>query len=214
MSGRTGVGGACLAGPWRAILLAGLLILTGCAGLLPGQGPAPTLYTLSPKSTFSAALPEVHSQLVVEKPIAAGGLETTRIALKTNPLELEYFADARFAETAPELVQTLLIESFENTGKIVAVGRQAIGLRSDYNLKTELREFQAEYLDGARIPNIRVRINAKVIKQSERAIIASQTFESRMAATDSSFSSVIAAFDDALGKVTKGVVEWTLTTME
>ncbi len=214
MSGGAGVGGARLVRPWRAILLTGLLILAGCAGMLPGQGPAPTLYTPSPKSTFSAGLPEVRSQLVVEKPIAAGGLETFRIALKSNPLEFEYFADVRFTEIAPELVQTLLIESFENTERIVAVGRQAIGLRSDYNLKTELREFQAEYFDGARIPNIRVRINAKVVKQTQRTIIASRTFESRIRAADSSFPSVIAAFDEALGKVTKGVVEWTLTTME
>ena len=214
MSGAAALAGHRLARLRRAILLAGLLILAGCAGMLPGQGPAPMLYTLSPKSTFSAGLPEVRSQLVVEKPIAAGGLETSRIALKSNPLELEYFADVRFTEIAPELVQTLLIESYENTERIVAVGRQAIGLRSGYNLKTELREFQAEYFDGASIPNIRVRINAKLVKQTQRTIIASRTFESRIRAADSSFPSVIAAFDEALGKVTKGVVEWTLTTME
>ena len=95
----------------------------------------------------SEDLPHVSWQLVVEEPSAAGGLATQRIALRTNLLELDYFAGSRWTEGAPRLVQTLLVESFENTGRIVAVGRQSIGLRSDFNLKSELREFQAEYLD-------------------------------------------------------------------
>ena len=39
------------------------------------------------------------------------------------------------------MVQTLLVESFENTGKIVAVARKATDIRADYVLKTDLREF-------------------------------------------------------------------------
>ena len=186
------------------------VVLAGCAGMLPGGGAPPQLYTLSPKSTFAADLEVITWQLVVEVPIAAGGLTTPRIALKTKPIELQYFASARFTESAPEMVQTLLVESFENTGKIVAVGRQAIGLRSDYNLKSELREFQAEYFGGVEIPTVRVRINAKLIKQPQRVIIASQNFEQRVKAAGPKMAEVVAAFDEALGKVLKGVVEWTL----
>ena len=188
------------------------VVLAGCTGILPGGGPPPQLYTLSPKSKFASDLAVIKWQLVVEVPIAAGGLATPRIALKTNPIELQYFASARFAEAAPEMVQTLLVESFENTGKIVAVGRQAIGLRSDYNLKSELREFQAEYFGDAKIPTVRVRINAKLIKQPRRVIIASQNFERRVRAAGPAMPEILAAFDEALGKVLKGVVEWTLRT--
>mgnify|MGYP003345153382 CR=1 FL=1 len=41
-------------------------------------------------------------------------------------------------------MQTLIIESLENSGKIVAVGRESVGLRADYILQSDLREFQAE----------------------------------------------------------------------
>ena len=119
------------------------LPLTACGGILP-QAPPSNLYTLSPKTSFIDTLPRVSWQLVVEEPYAAGGLDTHRIAIMTNPFEVKYYAEARWAERAPRMVQTLLIESFENTGKIVAVGRQSVGLRSDFNLKSELREFQAE----------------------------------------------------------------------
>ena len=118
------------------VLFVGLL--AGC-GALPGGGPPADMFTLTPKNTFDAGLPSVDWQLVVEEPSAAGGLQVQNIALRTRAIELQYFAGARWTERAPRMVQTLLVESFENSGKIVAVGRQTIGLRSDFNLKIELR---------------------------------------------------------------------------
>jgi cholesterol transport system auxiliary component len=201
--------------PWIGLAAAGALAAAvGACSLvdLPGTGEAANVFTLSPKSTFAPNLPKVGWQLVVEVPVAAGGLATPRIAVKTKPLEIQYYANAQWTEAAPQMVQTLLVESFENTGKIVAVGRQAIGLRSDYNLTSELREFQAEYLDGSPTPAVRVRINAKIIKQPRREIIASTTFEQVVPAASTAMADVVAAFDEALGKVIRRIVEWTLAT--
>ncbi|MBL6954445.1 MAG: membrane integrity-associated transporter subunit PqiC [Alphaproteobacteria bacterium] len=185
--------------------------LAGCEGILPKfGGPAPNLYTLTPKNTFAKGLPRVNWQLVVGEPVASGGLDVDRIALRATPTEMKYFAGARWTERAPRMVQTLLVESFENSGAIVAVGRKAIGLRSDYNLNTDLREFQAEYFDANGIPTIRVRLNAKLIKQPLRAIVASKTFEATKKAEGKDMRQVILAFDKALGKVLRHTVEWTL----
>ena len=184
--------------------------LGACAGLL--TGPPPDIYTLTPKSTFDANLSVVEWQLIVEEPQAAGGINTARIALSKSPTQIDYFASARWTERAPQMVQTLLVESFENTGKIVSVGRQAIGLRSDFNLRTDLREFQAEYFDATSGPRVRVRLNAKIVKQPRRAITASNTFEYVVQSSGPEMKDIIEAFDDALGKVLRQTVEWTLLT--
>ncbi len=198
----------------RLIRVAALALgLSACTGLMPGSGPAPDLYTLSPKSSFDTALPEVSWQLVVEVPFASGGLATQSIALRSNALEMRYFAGARWIERAPRLVQTLLVESFENTGRIVAVGRAA-DLRSDFNLKSELREFQAEYESEAAPPLIRVRLNAKIVQQPQREIIASENFEATARAAGTNMAGIITAFDEAFGKVLRRVVEWTLITAD
>lgn len=194
---------------FSALLLAGL---AACTGILPGQGPPADIYTLTPKSTFSPGLPRVEWQLVVDEPHAMGAIDTTRIALAKSPTRMDYFASVRWSERAPQLVQTLLVESFENSGRIVSVGREAIGLRSDYNLRTDLREFQAEYYDVTAGPRIRVRINAKIVKQPRRAIIASRNFEQVVIANGTSVEAVVVAFDEALGKVLRQTVEWTLAT--
>ena len=38
-----------------------------------------------------------------------------------------------------------MIEAFDSSDAIVAVGRDAAGLRADYFLQSDLRDFQASY---------------------------------------------------------------------
>ncbi len=184
----------------------------GCS-VLDVPGPPPNFYNLTPKSTFRGDLPQVGWQLIIEEPMAAGGLDSSRIALRPHSTELKYFANARWTERAPEMFQTLLIESFENTEKIIAVGRQSIGLRSDFTLKTELREFQAETFGSDGSMSIRVRLNAKIVKFPKRTIVGSKSFENIVVVEDdASMKNIVIAFDKATGRVLKKVVEWTLLT--
>ena len=192
-----------------AVPLAGL---AGCGSFsLPGQSPPPRLFRLTPKSTFGSNLPAVSWQLVVEEPLAPAGLDTTRMSLLRRPTEIEYYARAGWADRAPAMTQLLIVESFENSDRIVAVGRQAIGLRADFVLKTELREFQAEYFNGAP-PTAHVRMNAKLVQMPQRTIIGSTGLEAVVKAKADRMESIVVAFDEALGRVLKGLVEWTLVT--
>ncbi len=193
-------------------LLFGVL-LQGCAGIIPGIGEPLQLYTLTPKSTYSAELPKVDWQLVVETPVAPAGINTNRIALAHSPITLDYFAGATWTDSAPALVQTLLIESFENTGRIVAVGRESVGLRPDYVLKLELREFQAEYNAPTTPPTVHIRLIAKLVRMPAREIVAAHMTERKEIAAANSLDAVVAAFDTALGPVLKEIVTWVLTTV-
>ena len=121
-------------------LVAFATLTSSCAGVLPGTGPPPLLFRLTPKNTFPDGLPTVDWQLVIEPPLAPAGLDTTRIALHRAAIELEYYARANWTDLAPAMIQTLVVESFENSGKIVAVGRESLGLRADFVLKMELRD--------------------------------------------------------------------------
>ncbi len=203
--------------PRRRRLLAAALVLplglalTACGLPVPGQGPPPSLYRLTPKSTFSEDLPAVGWQLVLEVPVADAGLSTTRVALQKSPTQLEYYARSSWTDRAPLMVQTLMIESFENSHRIVAVGRESVGLRADFILKSELREFQAEYFGGP-LPSVRIAINAKLVQLPRRTIIGSKSFEAVAPAKADTMNEIINAYDEALGSVLKHLVEWTLIT--
>ena len=183
----------------RMAFVAALVLIggAGCNVFPTGQPPA-RLYVLTPKSTFARDLPNANWQLTVDLPVAEAGLNTARIALRQNPVSLEYFARANWIDTAPSMVQTLLLESFENSKRIVAVGRQSVSLRADYSLLSELREFQAEY-DAQGVPSARVRINVKLVRMPQRNIIASLPVEKVVRADGPKMTSVMKApFDNAI----------------
>lgn len=198
-----------------AVTVAAVLggVLAAC-GTLPVGKPPPQLYSLTPKSTYPADLPFADWQLGVDRPTSPAGLATARIAVAKQPLTLDYYAGAQWIDEAPNMVQRLLIESFENSDRIVGVGPESIGLRSDFVLRMELREFQAEYFDGAVLPTVRVRLNAKLVKMPQRHIIASTTEERSIVATDNRMETIVRTFDDALGKALRDIVIWTLTSPE
>ncbi len=105
-----------------ALLAVPLAALTAACELpVPGQGPPPMLYRLTPKSTFGEDLPRVRWQLIIEVPVADAGLNTTRVALQRSPTQLEYYARSSWTDRAPVMVQTLMIESFENSQRIISV---------------------------------------------------------------------------------------------
>ncbi|RED49165.1 ABC-type transport auxiliary lipoprotein family protein [Aestuariispira insulae] len=192
-----------------------LAAFTACSVELPGGGDPGRIFVLSPKSTFEEGLPTVDWQLLVDVPITANGIGNSRIALRQTAMELKYYSHANWTDSAPKMIQALLIESFENSGKIVSVGRQTIGLRADFIMQSDLREFQAEYLDGDGAgPTVRVRMNAKLIKMPERVIVASKTVEKTVKAEDKNLDMVIVAYDEALGKVMKRIVGWALKSGE
>ncbi len=196
--------------PFTLLALLASLSLAGCINAeLPGGGPGPKLYELSPKSTFDKNVPDAKWQLVVAEPVSATHINTTRIALRPQPLAVEYYKDVAWADRAPRMIQTLIIESFERTNKIQAVGRDGSGLRADYTLKTELREFVAIYGEGTN-PQVLVRMNAKLVKMPERVIVADDTFEARIPATGTNIDAIVDAYNEATGKVLKRLIDWTL----
>ena len=197
-----------------AVLLFALeALLPACSGIIPGTGEPLKLYTLTPKSTYSGDLPRVDWQLVIETPVAPAGINTNRIALAHSPITLDYFAGATWTDSAPALVQTLLIESFENTGRIIAVGRESVGLKPDYVLKLELREFQAEYETPGAPPTVHIRMIAKLVRMPVREIVAAHMTERKEIAAANSLDAVVAAFGEALGPVLKEIVLCALTTV-
>ncbi len=190
----------------------GALGLSGCS-LIPDVNQPLDLYTLRPQVAFDQPLPKVTWQLVVAEPVAERDINTTRIALTRAPNSIEYFAKGNWTDTAPALVQAKLIEAFEATGSIVAIGRDAAGLRPDFILQSDLRDFQAEFTgtDAAPgAPSVHVRLMAKLVRMPDRRIVRSVGAEQSVVASSVAVPTIVVAFEQALGAVLKTVVQGTL----
>lgn len=191
--------------------LAGLA--AGCGPLVPGQGPPPDLYRVRPKPEFAGDLPKVDWQLQVATPVAPASLDSTRIALFHNPLRMEYYARSDWVDRAPFMVQTAIIEAFEESGLILSVTRDTADARPDYILSTELRDFQAEYFPGPQ-PAVHVGILAKLVSARRRSIVATRRFDAAEAAKADTIEDVARAFGTVLGKILGELVGWTLASGE
>jgi cholesterol transport system auxiliary component len=184
------------------------LAVTGCASLL-GLGPAPHLYRVTPKSSYPANLPHPSGQLLVDVPLAPAGLETERIALSRSAVSIDYFADSEWIDRLPLMVQTALLDSFENSKAITAIDRESIGLRADFILKTDIRHFEALYDSPNEAPEVWVAIIARLVNPSGRDIVAHASFEHRERAKGNDIAQIVLAFDEALGGVIEDIVLWT-----
>ncbi len=74
-------------------------------------------------------------QLLVEMRYAPASLNIARIGLMPKPTRFDYYALANWTDRAPLMVQGLVVKFFENSGRIVAVGRETGGLKPDFVLK-------------------------------------------------------------------------------
>jgi len=191
---------------WAA--LAVTLLVGGCELLKAAEEPT-DLYTITPKSTFEPDMPSVLWQLAVEVPVASAYLNTSRIAISQSPTSSDYYAKTAWTDRAPLMVQTRIVDSFENSHKIVAVARESIGLRANYVLQSDLRNFEAMYFYGP-LPIAHVRLVAKMVRMPDRQIIGVATFERCVKARADKVPKVVSAFDQALGSVMKQLVAWTL----
>jgi len=195
----------------RTFLLAVPAGLAACTGPLGGGSP-PQLYTLTPVKDFPPTLSRSTAQLLIEAPSAPGGLDSERIALKKTANSVDYFAGAAWTDRAPIVVQSLLVESFENTGKIAAIDRESLALRADFVLEPDLRDFTAIY-SGADMAVVRVRIAFKLVRLPEKQIVGLHTSTADAPTTENSVPAVVQAFDTALHQVIGDAVAWTLTAM-
>lgn len=184
--------------------------LTACT-LTDLAGEPPSLYQLStPDTSATATGPVLQDQLLIDVPMASAGIDTPRIALKQSDGTLGYFKNVSWTDRVPVLYQTLMVEAFDRSGHLPAVGRENVGLRADYLLKTDLADFQADYTSG-KPPVVKVTLRGKLIVMPRRIIVASEAFTAEVKAEGEGMAQISAAFQKASDQVLYALVNWTLT---
>jgi cholesterol transport system auxiliary component len=184
-------------------------LLAACQ--LPGQGPPPRTFSLSPKTTFDE-LPEVDWTLAVDRPTADRAVDTTRIA-RRDGVEIEYYANATWVDRPANMIQPLLIQSFLSSGAIKVVVDRRSDIRPDFMLQTDITAFFALPAESA-APEVRVVMAATLLRMPQRDVAGTTEIGRTVPATSGDLPAIATAFDDALGKVFKRLVEWTILTGE
>jgi cholesterol transport system auxiliary component len=184
------------------------LAVAGCGGLLSNPETR-RLYQVTSVSRFAPGLRHSEAELTMGLVEAPAGLDTNRIALTRAPLSLDYYADIAWSDRAPAMVRTALLESTQNSGLFKAVGSDTFDLRSDYLLKTELRNFEAVYDSPGPSPTVTVVLGLTLVKLPGDAVVGQTVIRERQPAASNEIPDIVGAFNSALGKAQQEAVGWT-----
>lgn len=193
-------------------LLAALAILTlpGCAALSALQGePARDVFELrSPVAGPVACGQGRRAELVVEPPKTSGVLDTERIMIRPNALQVQYLPDAVWSDTVPVMLQTLLVRTLGAYDIFSHVGRAPLGVSGDVALLTEVSDFNA--VTGADGTRILMRIDAQLVEEMGATVVARRQFRAEVPAAGTATVELVPAFDAAGQTVLGQVSDWAI----
>ncbi len=177
------------------------LILSSCA-LLGDRKAARETYEISVPASLSGTSGGTRAQLLVKVPNALKAIDSDRIVVKSGLNVITYLEGAQWSDTVPRMVQSKLVEAFENTGSTGATAKPGDGLVIDYQLIPDLRRF--EISDGTAI----IEMSVKLLSDRSGRVLDSQIFTVRARASGSDADAYVGAFDDAFADLARQLIRW------
>ncbi|WJH40135.1 ABC-type transport auxiliary lipoprotein family protein [Aliirhizobium terrae] len=185
-----------------------LLTMPVIAALVTGCGTKANNDTFDLSLTPTAAGPSARNrQILVPEPTAVKMLDSEQVVVRVSPSEVQYLANSRWGDRLPRLVQSKLVEAFENSGRLGGVGKPGQGLAIDYQVVTDIRSFEVT-TDGTRVAT--VEISAKILNDRNGTVRASSVFKATSPVSGSANSAFVEALDRAFAKVGAEIVDWSL----
>lgn len=188
-------------------LLAVVLLLTGCSGLLTSNQNIDQFYTVNAIKDYDTQKQDVDATIIIQSPTVSKGLDGDKIMLMHSPQRLDYFAKARWSSPLSTMVQTSLVESFENSEVLDRVGTDYSGLKPDYLLLLEIQDFQAEYQEENQPPVIHIKLVAKLVDFPQRNLMASFTAQTFKQAEENELDDIMLTFDQAFAGAQELLIE-------
>ena len=188
-----------------------LSLLSGC-GALSAIGDATT-----PLDAFELRAPDLPQagrslarSLSIEPPTTSGALDIDRILIKPNALQSLYLPGARWSDKAPLMYQTVMLRAFEDTGALAYVGRRPLGGTGDFAMISEITDFQAELSEDGRSAVTRIRLVARMVRESDARVLARRSFQGLAPSASTDTLDVVQAFNLASDAVLNDLVRWGL----
>ena len=196
----------------RTVLVVAMLVCGGCGSLLKTELPPNTSYVLASAPAGSSGVTRSDADLSIGRPDLAPGLDTERIAVLKGR-QLDYYRGAQWGGRATEIVQTLMVESFEDQQLFRSVTTEQSRVSSDYVLDVSVRDFQAEYASDNDAPTAHVTIVGRLIRVKDRQLVETLAATAQSKASDNRLSEVAAAFETAAQKVVLELAQKTSTAI-
>ncbi|WP_339737284.1 ABC-type transport auxiliary lipoprotein family protein [uncultured Maricaulis sp.] len=191
-----------------ALIALSALSLSACVSLLPESTPSSVYRLASPEARAWSG--ESRTVVEVVPPQAPRGLAGDEIAIQMADGRIAYMASARWIAPTPRIMQNLIVDTFNAADSHLAPALPEDGIRAAYELRLDLREFEAVYDRGDNnAPLVRVRLSTRLVANSGRAFVGSSVFVGEARASSNRVGAIIGAFDQAASQVSQELADWT-----
>lgn len=149
-------------------------------------------------------------QILVPEPTALKSLDSEQVVVRVSPSEIQYLANSQWGDRLPKMVQSKLVEAFENSGKLSGVGKPGQGLAIDYQVVADIRSFEID-TSGPRVA--KVEISVKILNDRNGSVRAQNVFSAAVPVSGEDNAKFIGAINRAFAKVGADIVNWTLRSI-
>ncbi|MDY8109539.1 ABC-type transport auxiliary lipoprotein family protein [Fulvimarina sp. 2208YS6-2-32] len=183
-----------------------ILLALAFIGLGACQTPLETFEISAPRLE-RAEVGATRAQLLIPEPTAIKTLDSERIVVKPTPYSVEYLAESQWSDRLPRMVQLRLLQAFENTGRVGAVGVPGQGLAIDYQIILEIRRFEVDVVNGRQAI---IEISVKALNDRNGSVRRTQIFTASAPVVGTGNAAFVASLDQAFAKISSDIVAWTL----
>lgn len=191
-----------------ALCLGAVIVAPGCvSGLLETNPPSPRYLLNAPQVSAPQGAPAGFS-LTIEAPKAAQAVDTSKIVVSAREGRIEYFAGGEWAGRGPRIFQTALVETFEDSERLLSVGDRSVVPIGDYILQTDIRQMGLEVRNRDTLAKFSVYAR---LTDAQGDILSARKFNASASPSNRSDGDAVAqAFDAAFDKLATGLLEWSL----
>lgn len=182
-------------------VLAALLLaapLGGCGGA------APLTFDLAALPAATGRPVAAGRAIVVSEPVGIQPFEADRIIVREPGGALSFLGGGQWADRLPRLIQTRIIQSLENAGRLRSVSRPGDKVVADYQLISEIRAFDLQAGTGEAV----VDLSLKLVADGSGKVAAARIFTARVPVAKIDAGTGARALDQALVGVLADVVLW------
>ncbi len=167
--------------------------------MLNSNQPAERVYWLEPLIVQQAVVTDSSQPSLVVSVSAAPGLDTDRLLILEPGARLNHYAAARWPDSIPEVLESLLRTTLESTGRFSRLARGPTSRSMDWALELEVRELYT--LANER--RVRMVLSGYVSCGASDYAIAMQA---TAGIGDNRLSEIVAAYQQALNEVSRQLV--------
>lgn len=174
-------------------------MLGGCA-----SAPALVTYGLAAPVERVSAPMRLPGLILIVEPTAIELYASERVVVRERDGALSYLPGVQYADQLPALVQTRLVETFENASRIGGVARPGDRVSPDFQLNSTIRTFWVDAETSQAVVEVAVR----AVDERDGSVADAKVFSARAPVAAIEGRAAMLGLEAALAEVMLEIVRW------